>query len=147
MNIRPATADDLTALARIQKAAFEAYVPEIGKAPAPMVVNLSAQLETYPVFVAETETGIAGYLILDDARDPPLLDTIAVDPAEQGQGVGGALIGHMEDRLRAEGCRRYVLYTNAKMTKTLALYRRRGYTETRHVVEDGYERIYFEKAL
>ena len=147
MNIRPATSNDLTALAQIQKAAFEAYVSKIGKAPAPMVVNLSAQLESFPVFVAETEAGIAGYLILDDARDPPLLDTVAVDPARQGQGVGGALIAHMEERLRAEGRRRYVLYTNAKMTETLALYRRRGYTETRHVIEDGYERIYFERAL
>lgn len=39
------------------------------------------------------------------------------------------------------------LYTNAKMTENLTLYARLGWRETDRRTEQGFERVYFEKAV
>jgi ribosomal protein S18 acetylase RimI-like enzyme len=60
---------------------------------------------------------------------------LAVDPAAQGAGVGGALVTAVEDRLRARGARLILVETSSRpdYLKTRAFYARRGYTEAARV--------------
>jgi ribosomal protein S18 acetylase RimI-like enzyme len=41
----------------------------------------------------------------------------------------------------------YQLYTNVKMARNIGWYERLGFVETRRGVENGFERVYFRKAL
>jgi ribosomal protein S18 acetylase RimI-like enzyme len=52
---------------------------------------------------------------------------LAVEPGRQGQGVGTALMGELERRLRAKGCPKVNLHVLAENREVTAFYRRLGY--------------------
>lgn len=56
-----------------------------------------------------------------------LVYSIAVRPTEQGQGHGRTLLDFADQRAAALGAAEIRLYTNARMAKNIALYRRHGY--------------------
>ena len=55
---------------------------------------------------------------------------LAVDPAAQGSGVGGALVGLVVRRARADGDRAIVMSSLAAMTTAHRVYRRHGFRRT-----------------
>lgn len=75
------------------------------------------------------------------------LENVAVTPAAAGHGIGKPLIRFCEDTARGQGLGRVRLYTNEKMAETLMIYPRLGYAEVGRRTEDGFNRVYFEKAL
>jgi len=48
---------------------------------------------------------------------------------------------------RRHGPGKLRLYTHAKMTRNLALYRRRGWVEVERRTEHGFDRVYMERWL
>jgi ribosomal protein S18 acetylase RimI-like enzyme len=52
-----------------------------------------------------------------------------VRPTEQGRGHGRALLDFADQRAAALGLAAIRLYTNTRMVKNIALYRRHGYAE------------------
>jgi ribosomal protein S18 acetylase RimI-like enzyme len=77
--------------------------------------------------VAEVEGVVAGFVYVD----VEWLDELWVTRPFQGRGIGTALVGHAEGRMRTAGvaCGRLsVLQVN---TRAIALYRRLGWVETR----------------
>jgi ribosomal protein S18 acetylase RimI-like enzyme len=62
-------------------------------------------------------------------RDHLLVYSVAVRPTEQGKGHGGALLDFADQRAAALGLAVIRLYTNLRMEKNIALYRRHGYAE------------------
>ena len=97
--------------------------------------------------VTSSAEEVAGYaiLILDEHR--ALLDNIAVDPDEQGSGIGRALIEEVERQTAIHGHRSLDLYTNVVMTANIAWYRKLGFVETRRAEEHGFRRVYMSKAI
>jgi len=61
--------------------------------------------------------------------------------------IGRALIAHVEAMALAAGTRAVELYTNVNMTENQTLYPRLGYSEISRGVEDGFERVFYRKAL
>lgn len=59
------------------------------------------------------------------------LYVLAVSPDAQGQGLGRLLTAWTLDHLRARGCARVLLYTEATNTAALATYRRAGFAVSR----------------
>lgn len=53
------------------------------------------------------------------------LSTLAVDPSVHGQGIGTRFIDYMEDYIRANGGKQFILFTNS--VENLAFYRKRGF--------------------
>ena len=144
---RAATATDVAEITRITAAAYAIYEPRIGKQPAPVLADHAALVAAGEVWVAEAGGRAAGVLVVRPRGSALLLESVAVDPAHQGQGLGRLLIDHAE-RLAAEARLDAVeLYTNAAMTENLTLYPRLGYSETGRRHEDGYDRVYFRKAV
>ncbi|KAJ0424509.1 acyl-CoA N-acyltransferase [Aspergillus carlsbadensis] len=150
-----ATPADISRIKSMITAAFTKYIERIGKPPAPMLADYSDLIQTHEVYVLQdnvgntNESAIQGSIILeaDDESNTLEVGSLVVDPATQGRGYGRLLMEFAEERARAQGRRGLTLYTNVKMWENLGLYRRLGFVEVERRVQDGYERVFFEKDI
>jgi len=147
MEIRRATDGDVAAIQAIVEAAYAVYVPRIGRAPAPVVADYQALVEAGEAWVGVSGGRVVGVLVIRPRGDALELENVAVEPACQGRGYGGALIAFAERHARELGLPEVTLYTNEAMIENLRLYPRLGFVETGRRVEDGYRRVFFRKAL
>jgi len=145
--IRKGAKGDLQGVRACAAAAYAIYIPRIGREPAPMVADFEGHVAREELFVAVTGGAVAGYIVLYRRGDHLHIENVAVDPACQGRGIGRVLLGFAEEAALDLGLFSIELYTNAKMTENLALYPRLGYEETARRTEDGFDRVFFRKAL
>jgi len=131
----------------LAEAAYEPYVARIGRRPAPMTADYASIAGSGNAWVAEQRGRLIGLLVLDPAEDHLLLDNVAVDPNAQGVGVGSRLLRLAEEQAEAQGLNELRLYTNEAMTENLTYYPRHGYHETHRATQDGYQRVFFTKAV
>ena len=144
-SIRAATADDIAAVEQIVALAYRPYIARIGRAPAPMTADYRALLPH--THVLTDDDAVAGVLVAIPATDHLLVDNVAVDPRHHGRGFGRRLLEYAEQQARRRGLPALRLYTNAAMTENLSLYPRLGYTEVDRRIDDGFDRVFFSKAL
>lgn len=145
--IREATLADLYKIQRIAEDAFAPFVEKIGTKPAPMLANFATQIDKGLIEVLVKSTGIQGYCVSYPKGARWLIENVAVASDLQGKGVGSALVADAEKRAAMLGFQAINLYTNVEMTGALRWYVHLGYTETHRGEEDGFNRVYFEKAL
>jgi GNAT superfamily N-acetyltransferase len=145
--IRLATADDARRVETIARYAYGHYVLRIGREPAPMLADYSAQIAAGNVVVIEVAGEICGYMTAWPEADAYFIDNIGVEPAWQGKGLGRRLI----ERAATEAIRHRLpalrLYTHVMMTENRSMYAHMGFVETTRVVDDGYDRIYMRRDL
>lgn len=144
---RKAVAGDAAGVSAVTVAAYEHYVERLGQTPAPMTADYPALIASGSVWVAEHDGGLVGVLVLVAYDDHLLLESIAVSPAAQRQGVGQALLDLAEREAARLGLGEIRLYTNIGMTENLDHYPRRGYIETHRAVDNGFHRVYFAKRI
>lgn len=144
--IRLATDADLAAIERLVAEAYSAWIPRIGRRPAPMDDDYGALIAAGQVHVAGADT-VLGLLVLIPEPDTLLLDNIAVAPSAQGQGIGRLLLGFAENEAKRLALPAIRLYTNEKMTENIALYLRHGFVETHRARQAGHNRVFMRKAL
>ncbi|WP_137124579.1 GNAT family N-acetyltransferase [Roseomonas sp. HF4] len=144
---RPARPDEAATLRALVRAAYAVYVPRLGREPAPMTDDYAVRIAAGQAWILEEDGTPVGALILEDQPDGLLLYNIAVAPAAQGQGVGRRLLAFTEAEARRRGYGLLRLYTNEKMVENVAMYPRRGFTETHRGAEAGHRRVHFEKRL
>jgi ribosomal protein S18 acetylase RimI-like enzyme len=147
VEIRPAVPGDVAAVERLTRAAYSVHIPAVGREPAPMTADHPALVAAGEVRVAEVDGRIAGALVTRPQQGALLLESVAVDPAFQGRGIGRALIADAEAQASALGLHAVELYTNAAMTANVALYPRLGYEEVGRRTEDGFDRVFFRKGV
>jgi GNAT superfamily N-acetyltransferase len=146
--IRRASSTDETRLGALQKRAYVKYVPLIGAEPQPMAETPSVLLDGYEVWVVDgVEDGLAGALVLRMAPDHLLIWSVAVDPTQQGTGLGRRLLDFAEAQALERGLRQVRLYTNALFTENRKLYAHLGYAETGTDVYEGRELVHMAKSL
>ena len=145
--IRPAVEADRPTIEAIVRAAYEMYIPRMGKPPGPMLDDYAARIAAGEAFVLEDADGIAGVLVLIDQADALLLDNVAVAPHAQGRGVGRRLVDHAEAEARRRGYAEIALYTHETMTENVAYYLKLGYRETGRGQQAGYDRVFMRKRL
>jgi ribosomal protein S18 acetylase RimI-like enzyme len=145
--IRAARADEAARIGEIARAAYLKYVPRIGREPAPMGADFAAEIAAGRVVVVEADDTLAGYMTAWPQVDAYFIDSIAVDPAAQGRGLGRALMDHAARAARQHDLAAITLYTNAAMTENLSLYRHIGFVETRRAVEQGFDRVFMRCEL
>ena len=145
--IRLAEASDEPEIRECAEQAYARYVPLIGRKPAPMVADFAAQIAAGEVYVAtDDRDAFQGFIVFYAEEGHILLENVAVLPRAAGRGVGKTLIGFCENAARQCGMNVH-LYTNEKMTDNLSIYPKLGYVEGARRSEDGFNRVYFEKAL
>jgi [ribosomal protein S18]-alanine N-acetyltransferase len=81
------------------------------------------------IFIAHSDDVPCAYAVLGQALDECELLTIGVLPAQQGRGIGAALLAHVHAHAHAQGARRMFLEVRAGNQPALALYRRAGFAE------------------
>jgi ribosomal protein S18 acetylase RimI-like enzyme len=145
--IRRASAGEAAEAAAVTRAAYEPYVQRIGREPAPMTADFDALIEAGDVWVASDAGRVVGVLVLRVRGTALLLESVAVDPAHRGRGIGRSLIGHAERVAGDAGLGAVELYTNARMTENLRLYPSLGYEVVDRRREDGFDRVFFRKPL
>jgi GNAT superfamily N-acetyltransferase len=145
--VRAATAPDVAALGAVATAAYQGYVPRIGRPPAPMTADYAAAVADGTAWVAVRDDAVVGLLVLLPRPDHLLLENVAVLPSEQGRGTGSQLLAFGEEQARQRGLPEIRLFTNEAMTENLAYYPRRGYTETHRARDEGFSRVFFRKTL
>lgn len=146
--IRRASDEDEARLGALQKRAYVKYVPRIGAEPQPMAEDAAGLLQAYEVWVVDgVEDGLAGALVLRQAPDHLLIWSVAVDPTQQGTGLGRRLLDFAEDQARQRGLTEIRLYTNAQFTENRTLYAHLGYAETGSEQYDGRELVHMAKTL
>ena len=144
---RPATPEDEPAIRACVRAAFSGYVADMGREPAPMAADYAAHIARGEAHVAESGGCFLGYAVFFPEDGAMLLDNIAVLPEGHGQGVGRILVTLCEDAARARGLPAVRLFTNAKMTANQTFYPHLGFVRTGRRIEDGFDRVFFEKRL
>lgn len=147
ITVRPACEAEADTLRRIAAAAYQHYVPRIGRAPAPMTADYRAAVHRGQAWVAVEDGEVAGFVILLAKPGHLLLENVAVLPAAQGRGIGSRLLALAEEHARALRLHEIRLYTNEAMTENLAFYPRRGYAETHRMHQNGFQRVFFRKYL
>jgi ribosomal protein S18 acetylase RimI-like enzyme len=145
--IRLARAGDRAAVVDCVTAAFGAFIPRIGKAPAPMLADYAALIARRQVHVVEDDGIVAAVIVLAAQADHLFVDVVAVRPRRQRQGLGRRLMAFAAGEARRRGLSEIRLYTHEAMSGALGLYRALGYQETARRLEDGYARVYLRKLL
>jgi ribosomal protein S18 acetylase RimI-like enzyme len=77
----------------------------------------------------EIEGEPTGIAVLEENIDHLLIYSIAVKPDAQGKGYGTALLDFVDQRAVGLGLHEVRLYTNERMERNLALYRRHGFVD------------------
>jgi ribosomal protein S18 acetylase RimI-like enzyme len=128
--IRRANQSDLAMVRRISADGYiAAYLPVLGYIPLPAEEDYGPRIGRGEVWLLESGDSDVGVAVLETHRDYLLVYSIAVRPSEQGRGHGRALLDFADRRAAALGLAAIRLYTNVRMEKNIALYRRHGYTE------------------
>ena len=146
-SIRGAVASDEASIVALIRASYAKYVPRIGREPAPMTDDYGAEIAQGHCWVLDGPGRLSGVIVMRAKDGGWFVDTVGVDPAEQGKGVGKALMQFAEAEALRRGFRAVRLYTNAKMTENIPFYEALGYAITGRRVEDGFDRVFFEKHL
>ncbi len=145
--IRPAVPGDHDAVRQIVMDAYGPWVARVGKKPGPMLDDYERRIAEQVLWVLDAGGTIVGLMMLEEEADCVLLKNVAVAPACHGQGHGRALVAFAEQETMRRGHRTLRLYTNARMTENVSLYRRLGFVETGRVTFDGFDRVLMAKAL
>src|SRR5215472_11788534 len=130
MIVRRADAADLSAVQRISAEAYTpVYQAICGFVPKPALEDYQPRIERGEVWIAEVDGLAVGVAVLEPRPDHLLVYSIAVSPEEQGKGHGAALLRFALEHAAAIAVPEVRLYTNARMQRNLALYRRHGFIE------------------
>lgn len=103
------------------------------------------------LFVARTDAGLAGFLLLfrRGLAGAPYIASVAVDPSHRSAGLGSILLDHAEALYRGE-CRFIFLCVSSFNTRARELYERRGYQKVGdlpdHII-DGHSELILRKRL
>ena len=127
--LRPATAADVPRLTELVNAAYAGFVERIGRPPRPMTDDYAEIVRDKQVTVAERDGQIVALLVLEITDEGFLINNVAVDPSQQGTGLGKTLLQLAEDEARGAGFDSIYLYTHETAVENLELYARIGYVE------------------
>ena len=102
MTIRKAVPQDVPAIYACCVNAFRDYILLIGRTPGPMLEDYWEAVRDHPVFVAEEDGEMMGFLLIKDGDgDYMWMDVLAAWP--QGRGAGSALMRQCETYIRSQG--------------------------------------------
>jgi cyclic pyranopterin phosphate synthase len=147
LKLRPANNADLEAVVAITNAAYEKYIPRIGRKPQPMTTDYAPLIEAQQVWLAEKQGKPVGVLVLVPNDGHLLVYSIAVHPSQQRRGIGKRLMAFTEQEAQRQGFAQVQLYTNVLMTENIGIYSNLGYLVTSREDTAGFSRVHMQKKL
>src|SRR5215469_14529331 len=101
--IRQARPDEATWVLETVRAAFQLYVPRMGREPGPMRRDYAKPIAQGLIYVREHEGRRVGWVEIGLEPDALIVQRLAVVPAEQGRGHGRALMDYAESEAHRHG--------------------------------------------
>lgn len=147
LKLRLAGDADLQNVVAITDAAYEKYIPRIGRKPRPMTTDYAPMIQAEQVWVAELGDETVGVLVLVPTESNLLIYNIAVHPKHQHGGMGRQLLAFAEQEARRQGYNEIYLYTNVRMTENIAIYSKMGYLILSREDTPGFSTINMAKTL
>jgi ribosomal protein S18 acetylase RimI-like enzyme len=125
--IRRATPADAAAIAALTRAAYEKWIPVIGRAPKPMTADYDAAVQAHLIDLLFADGALVA--LVECIKEPGhlLIENLAVAPAHQGSGYGRRMLAQAEEIARKLGFAEVRLYTNKLFAENVAFYRKQGY--------------------
>jgi len=123
--------EDAPALKALAERAYAHYIPVINAIPAPMLADYAASVRDHEVWTIRSERALCASLVLIEGANHLLIESVAVDPGNQGKGYGRLLLDWSRRRAVLLGHDELRLYTNVLMSGNRAWYKRAGFSETR----------------
>jgi GNAT superfamily N-acetyltransferase len=124
----PADAEAVADTLREAFAGFEPlYTPAAFRATTPTAAELRARWHEGPVWVAENAGGVVGTVSAVLRSGELYVRSMAVKPAAQGRGAGGALLQEVERFGVVHGAGRMALSTTPFLAAAIRLYERCGF--------------------
>jgi GNAT superfamily N-acetyltransferase len=113
---------------RVLRAAFTQYMRRLGREIPPDYYKwLPASIDRGDVFVADSDGRVVGVAATERRETGLYLDRLAVDPTQQGTGLGSFLLDRLAEIARARGDRAMSLTTAEMMDHLIRLYSRHGF--------------------
>jgi N-acetylglutamate synthase-like GNAT family acetyltransferase len=145
--LRRATLEDAEDIRALVNAAFEGYIPLIGRKPLPMTADHNDLIVNHDAWVLEEQSEIIAVLELVIKEESLYIDTVAVKPSHQSRGLGKQLLNFSETRARELGRNSMTLFTNERYTALLEMYARHGFIETHRIPVQGTDAVHMHKPL
>lgn len=145
--LRRAGNGDADAIRELVHAAYEKYVPLLGRTPIPMLADYGEAVRAHEVWVLDDAGSIVGVIELAPRGDHLWIENVAIAPGEQGRGFGRRLLRHAEQEARRHGLAEIGLLTNERYVDNIAMYTRYGYRETHREPYQGSDLVHFRKRL
>jgi len=123
-----AEAQDAAPLSECIEAAYSVYRDRIADLPS-VSEGIAQSIKSCRVWIAETDVGIVGGIILTSQEDFMMLENVAVHPDISGMGVGTALIRQAEADCSELGLQELRLSTHIDMSENIRLYEHLGWQE------------------
>ena len=112
-----------------------------------MCTPIAPKIEAGSVFAFTFDDLIAGIIVLEIRDRHLFIETVAVPPRLQGNGVGTKLMRFAESYAREQYLGEIRLHANATIVENVARYERLGYARTHEAIEDGFRRIFMRLVL
>jgi ribosomal protein S18 acetylase RimI-like enzyme len=147
MPVRLAVAKDVAVVTAITDAAYQHYVPILGRKPRPMLDDHAARIARGETFLVEDGAEPVGLIALVPEPEALHIFSIAIRPEAQGHDLLNVLLGHAEAMARRHSLPKLTLITNALMTRNRAIYAHLGFAEMGIEAGDGYEIVFMERPI
>jgi GNAT superfamily N-acetyltransferase len=129
--IRRALADDLPALQRIERLAGAPFrtlgMDAIADDPPPPVEHLARYQEAGRAWVAQQDSELVGYLVVDVVADAGHIEQVSVDPRHARRRIGQRLIDAAAGWARVHGLSRITLTTFQQVPWNAPYYQTLGF--------------------
>jgi len=145
--IRKPEPEELSVIHDIAEEAYTMYLDRMDRRPAPMDADFASHLERGELYVGQDDKHIGGYIVTYPKDGGQFIENVATSISARGRGLGRNLCRFAELEAKRRKLPRVFLYTNVAMAENLTFYTRLGYVETHRVSEDGFNRVYMEKAV
>lgn len=137
---------------RVLRAAFTPYMRRLGREIPPDYYKwLPASIDRGDVFVADKGGRVVGVAATERRGTSLYLDRLAVDPAQQGTGLGGFLLIQLAEVARTRGDRTMSLTTAEMMDHLIRLYSSHGFEIVHRGPpdhgKDAHPRVHMVKSL
>src|SRR5260221_3672481 len=102
--IRRAMPAEVNTVTAITDAAYEHYIPRLGRKPQPMVTDYRPMIANDEVWLLELDDHPIGVLVLQKKQDHLLIYNVAVSPLHQKRGFGRQLLNWAERQAEQNDC-------------------------------------------